>query len=396
MRYLILSCSLFLSALVQASGPVMVMHRVASGESWQSLAGRYQVSERTLRMEFNRERFLTPLAAGDWIWVPDRPPLPSRIEAPASEPFSPNPQPLPVATTELPQLGPPDPAAAPKSDQLLLAIASAAKAAATDELDKFVEQQSHHLADDTLSFGTRQLTALPWLNPEDWEWDYQLPLFNKEPRLNSRMALPLASQLHSELGVDYREERLTYQLGVHYRRGLTAEVAGHLEPVIDYQEQSAHRRAGLLLFLSHPDWALGGVQYRPLSGWREDDGGGERPAAGRQWFAEGRLGFLPGLSLSGQQYQWQGRRLSLFGSGDRHKAATSRQWSLNYTPWRIFRLQSALLSNSKDKFETRIRLGIELPLLMAPGQWWQSPEHGLRYDRHQPLQYHQVMVLEHR
>ncbi|OXS14662.1 hypothetical protein CGX12_13170 [Zobellella denitrificans] len=124
--------------------------------------------------------------------------------------------------------------------------------------------------------------------------------------------------------------------------------------------------------------------------------GGERPAAGRQWFAEGRLGFLPGLSLSGQQYQWQGRRLSLFGSGDRHKAATSRQWSLNYTPWRIFRLQSALLSNSKDKFETRIRLGIELPLLMAPGQWWQSPEHGLRYDRHQPLQYHQVMVLEHR
>ncbi|WP_445401491.1 inverse autotransporter beta domain-containing protein [Zobellella sp. An-6] len=393
MLYLLLVFSLFLNSPVLASGPVMVMHQVSPGEDWPSLARRYQVSEPVLRMEFNRERFMTPLVAGDWVWVPDRPPQPVVTVAAGTEP-PPRETVEPWPVTELPLLGPPAPAAAPKSDQLLLAIASAAKAAATDELGKFVEQQTTSLTDDTLSFGTRQLTALPWLNPDDWEWDYQLPLFNKSPRLNSRMALPVAPQFHSELGVDYREERLTYQLGLRYRAELGGGIAAHLEPVVDYQEPFSHRRGGLLLFLSHADWSLGAGRYRAMSAWRAGNGGRERPASGELWFGEGRLPFLPGVTLSGQQYQWQGRQLNLFGSGDKYEAAASRQWSLSYIPWRVFRVQGSLLTNNEARFESRLRLGIELPLLMAPGHWWQNPEKGARYDGYLPLQYHKVMVLE--
>ncbi|WP_375056218.1 inverse autotransporter beta domain-containing protein [Zobellella sp. DQSA1] len=397
MRYITLLCSLLFSALLQASGPVMVMYQVDLGDSWSSLAGRFQLSEHRLRWEFNRERFMAPLAAGDWIWVPDRPPLPAEVagRTPAAT-SSPERMPQTATASVLPQLGPPDPDAAPKTDQLLLAIASAAKAAATDQLDQFVEQQTASFTDDTLLFGAQQLRTLPWLNPEDWEWDYQLPLFNKDPRLNSRMALPVTSQLHGELGLDYREERLTYQFGVHFRQRLSRHASVHVEPVFDYQPQPAHHRGGLLLFLSHPDWILGAGQYQAMSDWKPGLGGLERPASGQMWFGEGRLGFLPGLSVSSQQYQWQGRQLSLFGSGDKYKAAASRQWSINYVPWRIFRLQTSLLSNSKDKFESRVRLGIELPLLVSPGQWWQSPDHRPRYDRYHPLQHHKVMVLEHR
>ncbi|WP_298720837.1 inverse autotransporter beta domain-containing protein [uncultured Oceanisphaera sp.] len=395
MRYFLLLMSLCFSVPSPASGPLMVMHQVLPGESWRSLAARFQLTERQLRLNFNRERFMTPLTTGDWIWVPDRPPLPPALTI---QPPAPRPR-MPVAThlpSQLPRLGPPDPARAPKTDRVLLTIATAARAAATDQLDQFVEQQGTTLADSTLSFGSRQLSELPWLNPEQWSWDYQLPLFDKEPLLNSRMALPVMEDWQGELGLDYRDERLTYQAGLHFEQPLTNEISGHLEPVMDYQAAWDHRRGGLLMFLNHRDWTLGAGQYRALSGWQQQGGRLERPASGRQWFGEGRLGFVPGLSVSGRYYQWQGRQLSLYGSGDKYQAALSRQWSLNYAPWRIFRLQSSLLSNSKQKFESRFRLGIDLPLGMAPGQWWQSLMEKPRYDRYRPLQHHKVMVLQHR
>lgn len=396
MQYFLLFFWLLLSVSLQASGPVMVMHQVVPGENWALLAQRYQLGERQLRLEFNGDRFMQPLSAGEWVWVPDRAALaiPARNHDPAVPVRSAEPSPSLPAT--LPQLGPPDPAAAPKTELVLLAVAEAARAAATDQLDSFVERQTASLTDETLQFGTEQLTALPWLNPDYWDWDYQLPLFDKDPRLNSRMALPVSSRLSSELGLDFRDDRLTYQFGLHYRQIVGEALSAHLEPVFDYQEQAAHRRGGLLLFLSHPDWTLGAGQYQGISAWRPGRSGAERPASGQLWFGEGQLGWVPGLSLSGQQYRWQGKQLSLFGSGDKYQASQARQWSLNYSPWRIFRLQTSLLSNSKDRYESRVRLSIELPLRLAPEQWWQTVESRQRYDRYQPLQHHKVMVLEHR
>lgn len=400
MRCFLLLLLLCFSMLSQAAGPLMVMHQVLPGESWRSLAARFQLTERQLRLNFNNERFMMPLTTGDWIWVPDRPLLPRpRLPVKGQTAATASPPGMSLATNtplELPRLGPPDPARAPKTDRVLLTIATAARAAATDQLDQFVEQQGASLADDTLRFGSRQLSALPWLNPEQWNWDYQLPLFDKEPLLSSRMVLPVMSRWQGVLGLDYRDERLTYQAGLHFEQPLTETISGHLEPVMDYQTPWHHRRGGLLLFLDHRDWILGAGQYRGLSDWQGQAGRQERPASGRLWFGEGRLGFLPGLSVSGRYYQWQGRQLSLYGSGDKDKAALSRQWSLNYAPWRIFRLQSSLLSNSKDNVESRFRLGLELPLGMAPGRWWKSLMEKPRYDRYRPLQHHKVMVLEHR
>lgn len=393
MRWIILWLSGWAWA-VSASGPVMVMHQVAAGEHWALLAERYQLSERRLRLEYNRERFLTPLRPGQWIWVPDRPPLAMAAAESPSPAVAPSRQ--ESLSTALPALGPPDPAAAPKTEQLLLTLASAARAAATDELDQFLLSQSEHLADDTLSFGTRQLTALPWLNPDDWRWDYQLPLFDREPRLNSQMALPLWPGAQGELGLDLRDDRLTYQAGLHRSEPLGDGLTLHLEPLFDYQDEWAHRRGGLLVWLSHPDFRLGAVDYRPLSTWQQGEMGTERPARGRVWFGEGRLAAIPGLSLSGQQYRWRGQRLDLFGSGDKHKAAASRQWSLSYSPWRILKLQTSLLSNSKDRFESRFRLAVEIPLRLAPVGWWQPLDARRDYQEHRPLQHHGVMVLERR
>ncbi|WP_107852004.1 inverse autotransporter beta domain-containing protein [Oceanimonas marisflavi] len=380
----------------RAAGPVMVMHQVADGESWASLARSYQLSERRLRWEFNRERFMVPLAPDDWIWVPERTlPLPSAMSRPAAagmpvtaSALTPTPV-RPDHHEHLPVLGRPDPDSAPKSDQLLLTLASAARAAATDDLDGFVLTQTGLLADDTLSFGTSQLASLPWLNPSDWYWDYQLPLFDHEAELNSQLALPLWKHINGELGVDYRDDRLTYQLGLHYRRPLVPDSTLHIEPLFDYQEESEHRRGGLLFWLEQDELRLGAAQYQPLSSWRS----GERPAAGRVWFGEGQLKALPGLSISGRHYQWRGEHLRLFGSGDKYQAAGSSQWALSYAPWRILRLQTSLLNNSENDVETRLRLMLELPLRLAPELWWQTPLHGPAPD-YRPLQYHRVMVLE--
>ncbi|MDP5293720.1 inverse autotransporter beta domain-containing protein [Oceanimonas sp. CHS3-5] len=421
MRWVCLLLGLGMMAMARAAGPVMVMHQVSEGENWAGLAQRYQLTERTLRWEFNRERFMVPLAPDDWIWVPERVPeqvperVPEQVPARVPERVSDKPPssavagPVPArlsssaapatsaahaSTMSLPGLGRPDPARAPRSGELLQTLASAARAAATDDLDGFVLAQTELLADDTLSFGTSRLASLPWLNPSDWYWDYQLPLFDQDAEVNSQLALPVWKALNTELGVDYRDDRLTYQLGLHYRQPLASDRLLHIEPLFDYQEHSAHRRGGLLLWLEQNDWRLGAAQYRPLSPWRLEQRR-ERPAAGRIWFGEGRVKALPGLSVSGRHYRWRGEQLRLFGSGDRHKAAASTQWSLNYAPWRILRLQTSLLSNSENEVESRLRLMLELPLRLAPGLWWRmastSGELGYR-----PLQYHRVMVLEQR
>ncbi|MGB5855003.1 MAG: inverse autotransporter beta domain-containing protein [Oceanisphaera sp.] len=419
----ILLLALSISGLSQAADtraaiPQVAMHQVMLGESWRLLAARYQLNERVLRRDFNPQRFMTPLTQGDWIWVPDRSApsvptravqikankatlpssLPSSLSAPrhtvrpSDLPSTPQPESI---TTRLPQLGRPNPELAPQTDRVLLTLATAAKAAAMNNIDTFVEQQGERLADNTLSFGSHQLSEWLWFNPELWNWDYQLPLFDKDPLLSSQMALPIMANWQGELGVDYRDERLTYQAGLHFEQPLTATVSGHVEPVMDYQADWDHQRGGLLLFLEHRDWTLGAGQYQPLSGWRQQAGRQERPAAGQLLFGEGRLGMVPGLSVSGKYYQWQGRQLNLYGSGDKYKAPQSRQWSLNYSPWEILTLKSSLLSNSKDKFESRVSLGIELPLGIEPGLWWQSLIEKTRYDSYLPLQHNNVMVLEH-
>lgn len=397
MRWLCLLLWLLNVGAANAAGPVMVMHQVAEGENWAELARRFQLNERQLRWRFNRERFMVPLSSGDWVWVPAKPVTPSENPPPSVSAAIPSAVTVSAAASQppysgaLPELGRPDPARAPKADELMLTLANAAKAAATDDLDGFVLAQTELLADDTLSFGTSRLAALPWLNPSDWYWDYQLPLFDLDAEANSQLSLPVWDRVNSELGVDYRDDRLTYQLGLHYQQSLVAETMLHMEPLFDYQEDTAHRRGGILLWLERQDLRLGTVQYQPLSPWRA----GERPAAGRVWFGEGNISALPGLSVSGQHYQWQGRQLQLFGSGDKYKAAGSGQWSLNYSPWRILRLQTSLLSNSESEFEPRFRLMFELPLRLAPGLWWQPADRaGLA--EYRPLQYHRVMVLEQR
>ncbi|ART82174.1 hypothetical protein CBP31_05645 [Oceanisphaera profunda] len=428
------ACLLSASFSSQAAGPLMVMHQVAAGETWRLVAKQHQLTERQLRLHYNQTRFMTPLTPGDWIWVPNSDSraapatlsqtdttafetkatdlaqsasvLPSKptqdsthsepMAAAASVPIGSEPATLAKAQRDdnLPRLGPPDPTLAPKTAQLKLTLASAAQAAANHKLDKFVEQHSSSLADSTLSFGSQQLSDWLWLSPEHWSWDYQLPLFDKELLFNSSLALPLGNQLQGEVGIDYRDQRLTYQAGLNIERELGGSINAHLEPVLDYQAGWDHQRGGVLLYLAEPDWTLGAGQYQPLSGWQQQEGRSERAAAGQVVFGEGRLGWVPGLSVSSQFYQWQGRRLNLYGSGDKYKAPMSRQWSLNYTPWQILRLQSSLLSNSKGTFESRLRLGVELPLGLEPGLWWKSVLQQADYRHYQPLQHHQVLVLE--
>ncbi|WP_157420087.1 inverse autotransporter beta domain-containing protein [Oceanisphaera avium] len=390
----------------------MKLHQVQAGETWPVLAARYQLSERQLRVRYNQARFMTPLSAGEWIWLPSSEvissPLPTHaktlsisyqptVAATVSKP-APTPTTAKSASYEssLPQLGRPNPKQAPRASQLQLTLASAAKAAADDKLDKFLEQQSSHWADSTLSFGSAQLSDLLWGSPEHWSWDYQLPLFDKELLFNSRFALPLTKQVQGEVGVDYRDQRLTYQAGLNIEHALTPQTYVHLEPVMDYQSSWEHQRGGLLLYVSKPDWTLGAGRYYPLSGWQQQAGQFERAAAGQVVFGEGRLDWLPGLSVSSQFYQWQGKRLNLYGSGDKYKATMSRKWSLNYAPWQILRLQSSVLSNSKDKFETRFRLGVELPISLKPGLWWKNTQQSSDYQSYQPLQHHSVLVLEQR
>lgn len=421
----VLLCFFLLSASLssQAIGPLMVMHQVAVGETWSLVAKQYQLTERQLRLHYNQTRFMTPLTPGDWIWVPNSDfratnatALTKLSSALPSKPTYPEPEPEPEPESELaapisvvseqvvppktqrddnlPRLGPPDPTLAPKAAQLKLTLASAAQAAANHKLDKFVEQQSSSLADSTLSFGSQQLSDWLWLSPEHWSWDYQLPLFDKELLFNSSLALPLGNQLQGEVGIDYRDQRLTYQAGLNIEHELGGSINAHLEPLLDYQAGWDHQRGGVLLYLAEPDWTLGAGQYQPLSGWQQQEGRSERAAAGQVVFGEGRLGWVPGLSVSSQYYQWQGQRLNLYGSGDKYKAPMSRKWSLNYTPWQILRLQSSLLSNSKGKFESRLRLGVELPLGLEPGLWWKSVLQQADYRHYQPLQHHQVLVLE--
>ncbi|MBO1520355.1 inverse autotransporter beta domain-containing protein [Oceanisphaera pacifica] len=406
----ILSIGLLASS-AWAAMPLVAMHQVKEGETWRLLAEHYGLSERELRHDFNPQRFLVPLAAGDWVWVPNHadvaspqqltqvqpatPPVITKAITKATTKTAPSRAQSQPQASALPQLGRPDPTSAPKADKVLFTLASAAKAAALNNIDKFVEQQSSHIADSTLSFGSRQLSSLLWLSPESWSWDYQLPLFDKDPQLRSRLALPVRRNWQGELGVDYRDDRLTYQAGLHFEQPLTHRISGHVEPILDYQAGQDHQRGGLLLFLEHPDWTLGAGQYQPLSDWQQQAGRQERPAAGQLLFGEGRLGWVPGLSISGEYYQWQGSQLDLYGSGDKYKAPLSRQWSLNYSPWQVLTLKSALLSNSKDKFESKISLGVELPLGVSPTQWWQSLTDTSRYDHYQPLQHHKVMVIEH-
>lgn len=428
LRPLIWLSLLSYSLLAQAASPVMMMHEVAHGETWRNLAARHQLTERQLRLNYNRARFMTPLTPGDWIWLPKTQPdaryasaqavavthltlsdltpshlanttsLNSQALKHASAQSTAEPDlsstPLVASRSILPSLGPPNPSQAPKGAKLKLTLASAVQAAANQKLDKFVEQQSSSLADSTLSFGSAQLSDWLWLNPEHWSWDYQLPLFDKELLFNSRMALPLTKQLQGEVGVDYRDQRVTYQAGLNIEQALSADLNVHLEPVLDYQADWEHQRGGVLVYLADDNWTLGAGQYQPLSGWQRQEGRSERAAAGQVLFGEGQLGWLPGLSVSSQYYQWQGRRLNLYGSGDKYKAPMSQQWSLNYTPWRIFRLQTSLLSNSKDKFESRLRLGVEFPLGVEPGQWWRNLQQHTDYRHYQPLQHHQVLVLE--
>ncbi len=429
------ACLLGTSLSSQAAGALMVMHQVAAGETWRLVAKQHQLTERQLRLHYNQARFMTPLTPGDWIWVPNSDTtatyatlsqtdtafetkitalaqsasasaLPSKPTQDRTHPESTAPAASVAVGSEqaalskaqrddnLPRLGPPDPTLAPKTAQLKLTLASAAQAAANHKLDKFVEQHSSSLADSTLSLGSQQLSDWLWLSPEYWSWDYQLPLFDKELLFNSSLALPLGNQLQGEVGVDYRDQRLTYQAGLNIERELGGNIHAHLEPVLDYQASWDHQRGGVLLYLAEPDWTLGAGQYQPLSGWQQQEGRSERAAAGQVVFGEGRLGWVPGLSVSSQYYQWQGQRLNLYGSGDKYKAPMSRQWSLNYTPWQILRLQSSLLSNSKGKFESRLRLGVELPLGLEPGLWWKSVLQQADYRHYQPLQHHQVLVLE--
>lgn len=412
--YQLLPLALLISPVSQAGfAHAAVIYEVVPGDSWCSLANHYQLSERQLRLDYNASRFMVPLAAGEYIWVPELPanhePVPTSTalsytamhtgHKTATTPLSTTVVSSPVVAKSsfeaLPQLGRPNPARAPKSHKVLLTVATAAQAAATNKLEKFVEQQSSALADNTLSFGSQRLSQWLPLQPQQWDWDYQLPLFDKKPKFNSRMALPVSKAWQGELGVDYRDERLTYQAGLHFSQPLTQHISGHITPVMDYQTKLDHQRAGLLVSLQSQDWTLGAGQYQPLSEWRTDAGRLERPAAGQLLFGEGRIAGVSGLSVSGQYYQWEGQQLQLYGSGDKHKAALSRQWAVNYSPWKILKLQSALLSNSKHDFESTFQVGIELPLGVAPGKWWQPLSNSSRYDNYQPLQHHKVLVLEH-
>lgn len=395
-----------LSSWVFGSGPQMVMYQVQAADTWASVARHYQVSERTLRVRYNYARFMTALSMNDWIWVPNVEVL-VRAQATdntvATETLN-SPRPVAANTlantqyspTRLPQLAsaPANPTA--KFDRLKLTLASAAKAAADDKLEVFITQQGASLADSTLALGSSRVSDLLWVNPEQWYWDYQLPLFDKEPLLNSRMGLPLFGDWQGELGIDYRDQRVTYQAGLNIDRKLGEHISGHLEPVLDYQANTEHQRGGVLLYLTHSNWVVGGGQYQPLSDWQYQEQREERAAAGQILFAEGRLGWLPGLSVSSEYYQWQGEQLNLQGSGDKHQAAQSRQWSINYSSWRILRLKSSVLSNSKDQFESKFQLGIELPLGGTSGQWWRRTPQTTDFQQLQPLQHHKVLVLEHK
>ncbi|WP_116475693.1 inverse autotransporter beta domain-containing protein [Zobellella maritima] len=374
MRCILFALSLLASQPLCSSEPPVVMYQVVEGDDWPLLAERYRLTERQLRDGYNAERKSPELHPGDWIRVPD----PGRV----------------VASPALfPALDSLSISEEPTNKKMVLTLAGAMKAAAEDRLDMFVERQTSSLTDETLLFGSRQLSTLPWVSPEFLGWDYQLPLFDKELRFNSRMALPLSRRWKGELGVDYRLQRLTYQLGLNYRQPLFGSWHAQLAPVLDYQDDHAHRRAGLTLTVGHPDWRMGISRYRRLSGWRYGPDGWERPASGVLWFGEGRMPFVPGVTVAVSRYRWQGNRLSLQGSGDNDQASAAHQWSLSYSPWQLFRIQTDFRGNNQRQYESRVKLGIELPLNLSGGWFWpRRPDLGLL--NYQPLRHHSVMALE--
>ncbi|GAA3551194.1 inverse autotransporter beta domain-containing protein [Zobellella aerophila] len=371
MRCILFALSLLMSPPLWPLELPVVMYQVVEGEDWVLLASRHGLSEQQLRDDYNAELSTAELVQGDWIRVP------GPAVAPALFP--------PLVSLSAPQQ--------PANEKMMLTLAGAMKAAAEDRLDMFVERETSSLTDETLLFGTRQLSALPWISPEAWGWDYQLPLFDKDLRFNSRMALPLSGRWKGEMGVDYRLERLTYQLGLNYRQPLLGAWHAQVAPVVDYQDEYEHRRAGVTLALAHPDWRMGISRYRRFSGWRHGPDGWERPASGLLWFGEGRMPFVSGLTMAVSRYQWQGHRLSLQGSGDNDRASAAHQWSLSYSPWQRFRIQTDLRSNNQRQYESRVKLGIELPLSLSGGWFWpRRPDLGLL--NYQPLRHHSVMVLE--
>lgn len=373
MRCILFALSLLVSLAPRAADIPVVMYQVVDGEDWALLAEHYGLSEQQLRDDYNGERQTVALHQGEWIRVPGSAPVV------ASHP-------------SFPSLVLPSPADS-TNDKMMLTLAGAMKAAAEDRLDMFVERQTSSLTDETLLFGSRQLSTLPWISPEAWGWDYQLPLFDKDPRFNSRMALPLSRRWKGELGVDYRLQRLTYQLGLNYQQPLVGDWRAQVAPVLDYQDDTAHRRGGLTLSLAHPDWRMGISRYQRLSGWRQGSDGWERPASGQLWFGEGRVPFVSGLTMAVSRYRWQGDTLSLQGSGDSNQASAAHQWSLSYSPWQLLRLQTDFRGNNKRQYESRIRLGIELPLDLNSGWLWpRRPDLGLL--SYQPMRHHSVMVLE--
>lgn len=375
MRCILFALSLLASLPLWSTEFPVVMYQVIEGEDWLLLAERHGLTEQQLRDDYNTERSSAELHPGDWIRVPDAGPT---VASPAL----------------FPSLGSLYAPEAPTHEKMALTLAGAMKAAAEDRLDVFVERQTSSLTDETLLFGTRQLTSLPWVSPESWGWDYQLPLFDKEPRFNSRMALPLSRRWKGETGVDYRFQRLTYQLGLNYRQQLSGRWYGQFSPVFDYQDDNAHRRVGLTLALLHPDWRMGVSRYRGVSGWRYGPGGWERPASGQLWFGEGRVPFVPGLTMALSRYRWQGNQLSLQGSADRSQATGAHQWSLSYSPWQqLLWIQTDIRDNNRQQYDSRIRLRLELPLSLSGGEFWPR-RLDLGFLDYQPLRHHSVMMLE--
>lgn len=372
MRFLLFVMSMLVSLTVTSVESAVRMYQVAAEDDWALLAERHGLDEWQLRDDINRGRAPEVLLPGDWIRVP----------APA---YGDN--------AFLTELSPPPNVQTQKSEQMMLTLAGAMKAAAEDRLDAFVERQTSDLTDDTLLYGTNQLSSLPWISPESWGWDYQLPLFDKEPRFSSRMALPLSPRWKGEAGVDYRDERTTYQLGLNVRQPLSGRWQGQVSPVFDFQDGNAHRRAGLTLSLLHPDWRLGVSRYQALSGWRQGPDGWERPASGQLWFGEGSVPFVPGLTMALSRYRWHGKQLSLQGSGDRYQASSAQQWSLSYAPWeQLLRIKTELRSNNRQQYESRVRLALELPLDFRKEFRPRRTDAGLL--DYQPLRHHSVMVLE--
>lgn len=333
------------------SGERLRPHQVVAGESWASLAHSVGLGSLQLQQHYNAELGRRALRPGDVIW------LPVRLGVPVDSVVLRAPR---AAPRQRPIHNPPKKSSryAYKRGFVLDPDPQKAKHASVKLMDGYMSELLQY-------WGPQETPSLSYL-----QGDYQLPLFGALPKFSLEGVDPSIRwrSWWPEYGLHYERERLTSNLGVTWQPWQEETTRWRLNGSLDYQLESDHRRLSLGSAWQLGDLGLVVNGYAPLGPghWVDQAKRWERPASGQEWRLSGRLPFYPQLELTARYYSWQGQRLSLFGSGDGHNAASAAQYGFTYTPMDSLTLSWQQESNSKGQFHQQWQLGVSLPL---DGSW---------------------------